>query len=97
MVTTRMHSKSSIIKSLSEDPLSSSSVANIIDGTAVTARNTDTGNLQGFPSSSSIVVEGHSEITLKNRQHAIASTMSHCLVSELIWKIMSVCGMIVLL
>ncbi|VBB34149.1 unnamed protein product [Acanthocheilonema viteae] len=76
MVATRMHSKSSgIIKSFSEDQLSSSAVANIIHRTI---RDTDTDNLQGS-STSSIIREGHSMVTLKNRHHSTAtSTMSHC-------------------
>lgn len=84
-----MHSKSSIMKY--EDPLSSSAITNIIENAKVT----NTGNLHGPPSS--VVMEGHSEVTLKNGQHAAtASTIFHCPVSELIWKIVSIRGMIVL-
>uniref|UniRef100_A0A0R3RMX1 Uncharacterized protein n=1 Tax=Elaeophora elaphi TaxID=1147741 RepID=A0A0R3RMX1_9BILA len=88
MVTTKIHAKSSIIKSLPEDQLISSTTANITNGSAVTTmiRDTDTGNLQGFPSSSSLLMEGHSKVTLKNSQHpATASTMLHCPKATLFW------------
>uniref|UniRef100_A0A915Q0L3 DUF4005 domain-containing protein n=1 Tax=Setaria digitata TaxID=48799 RepID=A0A915Q0L3_9BILA len=85
MVVTRIHSKSSsTVKSLSKNP----PVASIIDGTTVTVKDADIGAsvnyvdsapvFQGFPSSA--VVEGHSAVALKNRQHVTvaASSMSHC-------------------
>ncbi|VDK71150.1 unnamed protein product [Litomosoides sigmodontis] len=79
-----MRLNSSIMKSFSEDPLSPSAVANSANGggaIVTTRRNTDTDNLQG--SSSSALVEGHSEVTtLKNckcaRAPAVSSTMLHC-------------------
>ncbi|EFO23850.2 hypothetical protein LOAG_04637 [Loa loa] len=91
MVAKRMHSKLSIIKSLSEDPLMSTSVTSIVDGMIVTTKDADIDDLQGFPSS--VIVEGHSEVTLKNHQHiAGTSTILHCPVSELISKIVSFMG-----
>nr|CDP95724.1 Bm9864 [Brugia malayi] len=65
MVSTRMHSKLTKIKSLSDEPLmSTASVTTAIDDTTI--------NFQRFPSS--IIVEGHSEITLKSHQYAAQTT-----------------------
>ncbi|VDO42502.1 unnamed protein product [Brugia timori] len=65
MASTRMHSKLTKIKSLSDEPLmSTASVTTAIDDTTI--------NFQRFPSS--IIVEGHSEITLKSHQYAAQTT-----------------------
>ncbi|MCP9258870.1 hypothetical protein DINM_001375 [Dirofilaria immitis] len=85
MIVTRLHTKSSMIKSFSEDPLllssSSSSIANIIISFhSLSSLSSSSTSALLLSSSSSIVIEGHSKIALKNDQHAVTttSTIFHC-------------------